>query len=69
MRSLLIGLLLITVSVPAFAADRRGREPDECSRRTAQCEQQCDTQSGMNRLSCKTECRLAESQCRNSQRR
>jgi hypothetical protein len=40
---------------------------DSCSQQTAACEEKCATKSGMDRLSCKTDCRLAESKCRNSQ--
>ncbi len=46
-------------------ADRRPRlERDVCSRRGLDCERRCDALRGAERLSCKTECRLAESRCR-----
>jgi hypothetical protein len=70
MRTLVVTLLVTLFAVPAaFAADRRSRDLDECSRRTAQCERLCDGRQGADRLSCKTNCRLAESQCRNAARR
>ena len=48
-----------------IVADRRPRlERDECSRRGLECERRCDALRGAERLSCKTECRLAESRCR-----
>lgn len=51
-----------------IAAPRRF-EPDECARRSLECERECDRMEGMSRLSCKTDCRMAESQCRNGARR
>lgn len=52
-----------------IAAPRKSFEPDDCARRTQECERSCDQKDGMNRLSCKTDCRMAESQCRNGPRR
>ncbi len=64
--ALLTSLLsLFLLPTPASAGERKGHvEPDECSKKTAQCEKACDARGGMDRLSCKTDCRLAESQCR-----
>jgi len=62
----LFGVLVLMSS--ALAAERRsGLEADECSKRTALCERQCEAKSRMDRLSCKTDCRLAETRCRNGQ--
>lgn len=54
---------------PIAGPARRPLEPDDCARRTLECERNCDRMEGMNRLSCKTDCRMAESQCRNGPRR
>lgn len=67
--SLAMAVLLFALLGPARASERRPRvEQDDCSRRTTQCEQRCDSKNGAERLSCKTDCRLAESRCRNSRR-
>jgi len=69
MRFVLVALLTLATSAPALAAEKRPRgEQDECSRKMSVCEKECDDthSSGMDRLSCKTDCRLAESECRNS---
>ncbi len=60
---------LLAAPAAAPASERRPRiEQDECSRRCQQCEKACDAKSGSERLSCKTDCRLAESQCRNGKK-
>jgi len=62
---------LLVASLGSFvsAAERRPHvEQDECARRGARCEEQCDSTPGAERLSCKTDCRLAESECRNKKR-
>jgi hypothetical protein len=70
-RALELGLfLLLSVSTVASASERRSRlDSDECSRQAEVCERLCDDLEGMDRLSCKTDCRLEETQCRNGGRR
>ncbi|MGC4120390.1 MAG: hypothetical protein QM765_38585 [Myxococcales bacterium] len=59
----------LLASGSAYASERRPRvEQDECSRRTQQCEKGCDAKKGTDRLSCKTDCRFAETQCRNGKK-
>lgn len=66
----LLALAVFLGSVPAHRTERRTHvDRDECARRTTACEQRCDAKKGMERLSCKTDCRLAESQCRNKKHR
>lgn len=74
MRKAMIGVVaaaaVLLASGPlAVASERRPRvEQDDCSRKSAQCEQRCNAKAGMDRLNCKTDCRLGETQCRNSRR-
>ncbi|MBI5542678.1 MAG: hypothetical protein HY901_02225 [Deltaproteobacteria bacterium] len=72
MRPAIFGVALLFVlgaAAPVLSADRRPKvEQDECARRSAACEQGCDAKGGMDRLSCKTDCRLSESRCRNGKR-
>ena len=59
----------LLLSASASAGEHRPKlEQDECARRTSACEQKCDPMDGKERLSCKTDCRLAESKCRNGKR-
>ena len=70
MRALYALVIALAFSANAHAAERRSRlESDECSRRTTTCEQGCESRSGMGRLECKTDCRLAETRCRNGGKR
>lgn len=60
---------VLLASASTSASERRPKvEQDECSRKSQQCEQACAAKKGSDRLSCKTDCRLAESQCRNGKR-
>ena len=71
MRSLVasLAIVLALASAGAWAAERHPRAaPDECTKRGAACEKGCDAKAGTERLSCKTDCRLTESQCRNGKR-
>ena len=69
MQPLRIALLALLLVQPAWAAEKKAPpEQDECARKTAACEKQCESRSGMDRLSCKTECRLVETECRNKKR-
>lgn len=66
MRTLTIILALVTLGGTAFAAEKRPHVVDDaCAKQTATCEKGCDAKAGMDRLSCKTDCRLVETQCRN----
>lgn len=68
MRTAVLALVL-ALAAPALASERRPHvTQDECSRRGTACEQRCDEKAGMDRLSCKTDCRLAETQCRNARK-
>lgn len=69
MRTLIVVAALL-IAASAQAAERRSRlESDECSRQSLVCEQACESREGMKRLECKTDCRLAETRCRNGSRR
>jgi hypothetical protein len=67
-------VLLLTASAPlarsaANGAERRPHlQSDDCARRGLSCERRCDAMRGAERLSCKTECRIAESRCRSGHR-
>ena len=70
MRTLLALTIALAIHASPEGEERRSRlESDECSRRTAACEQGCESRGGMSRLECKTDCRLAETQCRNGAQR
>ena len=65
----LVAAVALLASGLAGASERRPRvEQDDCSRRSQQCEKACDSRKGSDRLSCKTDCRLAETQCRNGKK-
>jgi len=69
MRTLTILVAMMALGGTAFAAERRPHVAhDECAKRTAVCEQRCDGKAGMERLTCKTDCRQVETQCRNAKK-
>jgi hypothetical protein len=70
MKSALATLVLaLLLAFPATAAERRGRiEQDDCSRQTVECDKRCENLPPAERLSCKTTCRMAESECRAKKR-
>jgi hypothetical protein len=69
-RSKLIAIAaLLAMPALAQAGDRRPHiEQDDCARRASSCEKRCDAQARAERLSCKTDCRFAETECRNKRR-
>jgi hypothetical protein len=61
-------LLIATLILAASPGQRRTLDQDDCSRRSAACERACESRHGNDRLSCKTDCRLQETECRNGRR-
>ena len=68
MRAVTAALALVLFGSAALAAEKKPKAEDDCARQSAACEKRCDARSDMERLSCKTDCRLAETQCRNGKR-
>jgi hypothetical protein len=71
-RGLVILSVVVALSSSAWAqvAERRTRlETDDCSRQTEVCERACEGRPRAERLTCRTDCRLAETTCRSGQQR
>ena len=71
MRTTLAIVIAALCSCPALAqaGERRPKiEQDDCAKRVAACERRCDEKARAERLSCKTDCRLTETECRNKRR-
>ena len=65
----IVVVALLTGPAGALGAERRPHiEQDDCAKAGATCEKGCDARAGMDRLSCKTDCRLVETECRNRKR-
>jgi hypothetical protein len=63
---LIVAAAILSSQTGAPAAQRRPHlEPDECAKAAAACEKRCDAKAGADKLSCKTDCRLVETECRN----
>ncbi len=60
--------LVATLLAESPAGSRRNLELDDCARHTSTCERACDGRRGPDRLSCRTECRQQESECRHRRR-
>ena len=61
---------LSLLALLALAGNDHGRlEQDPCAQKRISCEKDCDARQGMNRLHCKTDCRISESECRSGKKR